>query len=127
MNDNFYNTAFNDKEKEYIVPIDIIEATYSTTDNVFLLSYDEANTYFDDNTARLCTPTVYARKQGCATYSSAAYTSCYWWLRTYEDIGYAADGFHIFNVHTDGSFKTHSVSATKMAVRPALWIDLNLL
>ena len=63
LNNDFYNTVFTDKEKGYIAYSELTDV--GTTDNVFLLSNTEAETYFDNATVRRCTPTSFICIGGC--------------------------------------------------------------
>ena len=62
LNNEFYNTAFSDRQKAFILETDIVNGAnpqYSTgggpatKDKVFLLSYDEAGKYFSSDSARV--------------------------------------------------------------------------
>ena len=115
LNSDFYNGAFNDTEKSYIKSVDI--DNNSNNYNVFLLSKPEVEQYLE-GTARYCTATAYAIKQGASNNSSG---HCYWWLRSplpdYNN--------YVYNVADNGAFYWHTYN-TKNAIRPALWIDLNI-
>ena len=60
LNSDFYNKVFTEKEKKYISPSNLSDV--GTSDNVFLLSKEEAETYFANDDARRCKPTEYAVK-----------------------------------------------------------------
>lgn len=94
LNEDFYNTAFTSAQKQNILSTTLDNSAYSTdyskydsistTDNVFLLSYSEAqNTSygFTDNTSstetREAVGTDYAKAQGLGAYSS---NKCSFWL-----------------------------------------------
>ncbi len=138
LNTDFYNTAFDDKEKGLIVQItnenpdetsyweSIGREVYSsiegnnTQDNVFLLSIDEARTYLglseDGSLDCICTATMYAESQG----AYAPGKECWWWLRSLgSDIKHAA----IVNDYGRalGQFVYHEYLNTP-AVRPAIWV-----
>ena len=144
MNDTFLNKAFSTEEQKAIVLTDVDNSKsqcYSewktnggndTQDQVFLLSYAEANRYFkipyndDNNTQARVAPTEHAILQGA--YTSSSYKSAdgllagWWWLRSpspYQD-GAAS-------VYSDGCLAYDSVSGIAILVRPALWVNLNLL
>ena len=140
LNSDFYNTAFNASEKTKIQSTTLVNANNpncgtnggnNTTDKVFLLSlsdinntnYGFASSYFDDDVARRCQPTAYAKAQGCFTSTTSGYEgNCWWWrLRSPGDYSNSAaevryDGY----VDYCGGF----VNNDNSGVRPVLWIDL---
>ena len=87
-----------------------------TEDQVFLLSIDETEKYFFFEKDRLCTPTLYARSQGCTTNS---YSICWWWMRTTGEYSNTAA-----YVNSDGPiYKAGAhIETNNIGVRPALWI-----
>ncbi len=101
LNDNFYNTAFNELEKQFVLKTTVDNSLESTTaesnaficdnteDYVFLLSRKEAKTveYFADNAARTKTSTDYAKSQGLQVETDG---TSGWWLRTPSTITKAA-------------------------------------
>ena len=122
LNKDFLNAAFSAAEQAGIetTTVDNSEAQgYSgyrtnggnnTQDKIFLLSYAEAWKYFGSDSARVSTPTEYAKAQ-----SSESYV---WWLRSpgyYQN--YAAF------VLSNGSCGYGSVILS-FGVRPALWVNL---
>ena len=128
LNDTFYSIAF-DKEKRYIVPTELTDV--GTTDNVFLLSTHEVITYFSSEYERRCKPTDYAISLG-ASYNNSygLYNSGVWWLRSpYSD----SNNNIVYcvlvkgNIYAAGTFDNYYVYLTNIGVRPALWIDLNVL
>lgn len=138
LNTDFYNTAFNDTEKDLIVQItnenpdgtafweNSGREVYSsiggndTQDNVFLLSLYEAQTYLglttDGNSDCRTTATLYAESQG----AYAPGKECWWWLRSP-----GSDICHAAVVKDSGSalgeFVYHEYKETP-AVRPAIWV-----
>ena len=68
LNGEFYNKAFNEKDKKYIKSFD--------DDNIFLLSYEDAQKYFANYEAKKCKATEYAVKNGAYIYDDC----CCWWL-----------------------------------------------
>ncbi len=123
LNKDFLNAAFSAAEQAGIetTTVDNSKAQgysgYSTLggnntqDKIFLLSYAEAWKYFGSDSARVSTPTKYAKAQ--YSYSDR------WWLRS---PGYWQAGAAL--VDFDGS-RTNSYSVeTTYGVRPALWVNL---
>lgn len=121
LNDTFYNTAFSDNEM-MIIHTSSVDYGYSdlTQDKLFLLSTEEANTYFGSNEERVCQLTKYAECNGAQLYEGG---NCCWWLRTRgtgpEPTAVIVISFGM--VYESGApFKFE-----KYAVRPAMWINLN--
>ncbi|MBR3179419.1 MAG: TIR domain-containing protein [Clostridia bacterium] len=128
LNGTFLNTAFSERERAMIPSVTVSpdkSSAYftsssgnSTTDQVFLLSYKEAETYFSSDSARLCSGTAYCLAQGA--YDSKG--KCCWWLRSRGNssnrAAYVSD--LVGSVAGGGS----EVNTKWFAVRPALWIDL---
>ena len=129
MNNTFINEAFGSKHQELIPSVSVSadkNPNYSTnpgnatTDKVFLLSITEAEKYFSSDSARQCSATAYAKAQGA--YTSTSNGNCWWWLRSPGNNQNSAA-----NVNNDGSVKDNgrNVHTDLVAVRPALWINLN--
>lgn len=129
LNGVFLDTAFTDEAQERIIESDVSadkNPKYSTDpgndtkDKVFLLSIDETNKYFASDDARICQPTAYAVENG--VYENDKNGACWWWLRSpgyYQS--YAAVVIADGVVYSDGD----CVDRGNVAVRPALWINLN--
>ena len=128
LNNEFLNAAFNGEEQAAILitAVDNSDAQghsdYDTSggndteDQIFLLSFAEANRYLDDRTSphAIVVPTAYAIATGTETYKDG--TASGWLLRSpgYEQ-DYAA---------TYGSFYYGcSVDDATVAVRPAFWLN----
>lgn len=124
LNKDFLNAAFSAAEQAGIetTTVDNSKAQgYSgfstnggnnTQDKIFLLSYAEAWKYFDSDSARVSTPTKYAKAQRS--------DSNRWWLRSpgyFQDSAalVGSEGSH-YNIILD-------VNDTR-GVRPALWVNL---
>ena len=141
LNNDFYNKAFSKTEQSAILTTTVDNSKsqgYSgwstsggnnTQDKIFLLSYAETNKYFgvtwedDNNTKSRVQPTAYANTQGA--YTNSYYTTSdgaaagFWWLRSPgHNQNYAA------RVNAGGSLYTYSVNDDNIAVRPALWVNL---
>lgn len=147
LNSTFYNKAFSSAEQAAILTTNVDNSKnqcYSgwntsggnnTQDKVFLLSYAEANKYFDvenwqnngatDNVKSRVAPTVYAIAQGAGKISSYktddGIDAGWWWLRSPGDFqNYAAI---VSNV---GSLYDYNVSSGSGSVRPALWVNIEM-
>jgi hypothetical protein len=130
LNDNFYNTAFNELQKVFIETTTVDNSAATTTDSsnsyacnntndkMFLLSYKEATTYYTSQAARQAKGTDYAKIQGIYVYSSN--NASFWWLRSPSH----HDADHAFDVNFDGGIGADSVTGTYRSVRPACWIKL---
>lgn len=130
LNETFYNTAFSELQKQFIVNTEVVNNAESagnttdtyicknTQDNIFLLSYAEAIQYFLENDSRLKKyPTGYALAQGAGKCNGGVIE---WWLRSpYTTSSYA-------RAVSDTGNRTYcnSHSSTDMGVLPALWIKL---
>lgn len=126
LNNDFYDTAFIDEEKKYIVRSNITttdcdEYTYSTQDNVFILSSDEFYTLKEKFTVGTCLQkaTEYAKsKNGC--------NSCYT-----RDQQHYRGVFGISSVYSPGVIDKHntvyfvSASTETGAIRPCIWVDIS--
>ena len=130
LNNDFLDSAFSADEKAMIPTVTVSadeNPGYSTNpgkatqDQVFLLSVPEANKYFSSDSARQCKPTDYAVANGVDVNSSNG--NCEWWLRSpglYQDRAALVDDDG--DVYENGSVVYRYYD---LAVRPALWIDLN--
>lgn len=129
LNGTFLNTAFSADEQKQILSSRVTadkNPNYSsnpgndTTDKVFLLSINEVNQYFTSDSARQCTPTAYAKANGC--YVNGRRETCWWWLRLP-----GIDGRNAAGVAPGGTIDAYGLSVNKVsdAVRPALWINLD--
>lgn len=128
LNNGFINAAFSADERTMIPTVTVSadkNPDYSTNpgnatqDQVFLLSITEVNKYFSSCGARQCKPTDYAVANGACEYDSG---NCCWWLRSpgcgQDDAAYVNDYGADIDYGTFGD-------SYYLAVRPALWIDLN--
>ena len=148
LNDTFLNKAFSKEEQGAILTTDVDNSAsqcYSkwsgnggknTQDKVFLLSYSEANMYFNlkytfdsgarDNYKSRTAPTEYAK----AVSENACFISGIttkegspaglWWLRSP-----GANNIFAARVDFDGSLYFQDVEHTTLMVRPAIWLDLS--
>ncbi len=127
LNNDFYNGAFSKDEKKQIVLVnnDNPDASFykeswegkggnDTSDNVFLLSFEQAKNLFIDYDDRECSPTDYAMWNG--THNNSNH-HCYWWLRSP-----GSDQDIAMDVDCDGHLGADYVDHVGVGVRPALWI-----
>ncbi len=132
LNNDFINAAFSADEKAMIPTVTVsadknpeysTNPGNSTSDNVFLLSINEAEKYFSDDDALTCAPTDYAIAHGALPFSNqdGLYT-CWWWLRS---PGGTQDNAAYVNSDVDVDEYGDHVGHGNIAVRPALWIDLD--
>ena len=121
--DSFYSSAFNATQQAAIAQTSLTTKSYdeassvTTTDKVFLLSYDEVKTMTD----RICIPTAFAlttntnSKNAC--YQDSSTKGCDWWLRSPGNYsGRAASVYTGGDVIANG----HRASNTDGAARPVL-------
>ena len=124
LNGTFYENTFNESEKLRIVSTLVSNnknqkfkttCGQDTVDNVFLLSLEEAEAYFDETEDRAAAATEYARSQGA--FVLGGYSS--WWLRTS-----GRDNTRETYVVTDGTINEYGcfVNNKSNTVRPAMWI-----
>ncbi len=126
LNGDFLTAAFSDEEIEKISvtkvtadanPSYSTDAGNATEDKVFLLSVSEAKRYLTNSTQRACFPTTRALNDGALV---SKWGSCLWWLRTPGSSQECAACIDI-----NGNFNGTVVWDYEIAVRPAMWIDLN--
>ena len=131
LNDNFYNTAFNDLQKEIIETTLVDNSAESTThndnpyicndtnDKIFLLSYKEVTTFYSSNNKRIAKGSDYAKSQGLYVNSSSS--NSYWRLRSPS----LDNGYHAYNVDYGGHINDYNyVYDTYNGVRAACQIIL---
>lgn len=116
LNGEFYNKAFSNREKEYIIFSNLSDV--GTTDNVFLLSKEDAERYFANDSERQCKPTEYLVKKHNWNETNEGYVC--WWLRS-PGLDFS---FNIYDVSNKGIIHTYSVNYDFNVVRPALYIKL---
>lgn len=125
LNEDFPLQAFTEEEKARILPVvneNPSKKGYkskggeATEDLVFLLSFEELETYFPLKADRSAAPTLYARaggirvKQGCSP----------WWLRTP-----GREQHHASCVTIDGGYYDYfDITCPTNGIRPAMWITI---
>lgn len=123
LNNEFYNLAFDDEEKNFIRekvisndknPIYETWITEDTKDRVFVLSYNELNKYVSKDLLK-CKASRYAKDLGVYTENSY----CDWWLRTPGD-----KNSNVMYVSSDGeiNFRGDFCTTDDFGVRPAIYI-----
>lgn len=157
LNHEFYQNAFDNDEKQRIVEVeldnpssyDFYQSSYmserwnwwqddesygsnggvNTLDKVFLLSYEEALKYFDDEnrmagaTASAVEKGIYVlrvddyKKDYSDIYKETGIGKAAWWLRSP-----AWDTEHIMRVDYDGRLNASRISGDWFGIRPAIWI-----
>lgn len=125
LNDTFLYKAFSWFERADIVstsittpcnPVSGTSGGRNTTDNVFLLSIDEVETYFDSDVDRRVDATAYAKRQGAQVYDTGA-----WWrLRSPGKFDYS-----VASVYASGkiAYDGDAVADYGCAIRPAIWVE----
>ena len=134
LNSDFLTSAFTDDERSMIIEktLENPNTTYgkrsiaggkNTTDNVFLLSLNEANIYLNEKSLALAKPSEYARSKGVYRNSDTGY--CWWWLRSPGAAGTNAARANL-NADLKESFSKmgYYVNYSNHGVRPCVWIDL---
>ena len=134
LNETFYETAFDELQKEIILTTNVDNSVASTgyssnpyacedtEDKVFLLSYKELTTYLKTTASRMKKTTDYAQAQGAYISTYLSYVgNGQWLLRSpFYSKWYSAQ-----NVGASGEFGDHCfVNSTYYGVVPALQIQL---
>ena len=126
LNGEFLENAFTDRERSAIRETAVEETINekydtssgkSTTDRVYILSFQEATTYFSSDDDRTCYPTAYsAGKNG---WSTVGYGVC--WTRTPGQ-----DNYHVALIGEMGNlfYEGWWVHNEDALVRPAVWVTL---
>ena len=152
LNGTFYNGAFSEEQKAYILESEIVnsanpvtgtESGADTVDRVFLLSYEEAQTYFPtDESRQACynfsqeymaylakmmaeTPSLEMTEQEALDeldgYNNGTDWPDSWWLRTSGDGQQTAAG-----VDSDGVLSEYLNQVWSLqGIRPAIWVNLS--
>ena len=121
LNDDFYNTAFNDLEKSIMNTMTI----GSNNDFVTILTQEEATSYFENNADRTTQPTDYAMSQNCYVYSSPSIYNptndgnCYWLTRS----AYTESG-KIYYINYAGTVANGKTNMTYYGIRPVITVTL---
>ena len=134
LNEEFYDTAFTEEEKNHILMTTIpnkgrnaydIDGGNDTEDRVFLLSTEEASRLFDSDRARQAIATEYAVQRGVRIIEKPedqvhVKGTAMWWLRDPGDTQeFAANVMSWGYVIDTGQV----VDSKELAVRPVIWIQ----
>ncbi|MBQ7501293.1 leucine-rich repeat domain-containing protein [bacterium] len=120
LNGEFLQKAFSAQEQSLIKVSSLPNnAGPSTDDCVFLLSINEAESLFANDSDRIIKSTAYAIKRGTQTYCGVYAGNTWWWLRSRGSYdSNAAD------VSADGYIDDDGVNNASAAVRPAFRIAI---
>ena len=118
LNEEFYNSAFNDEERS-LIKLSSIDNNFSpsTEDHLFLLSADEVKDLFRSDNRRKVKPTHYAINNGVYIddYEYNVYIgNAWWWLRSSA----SKNNFASY-ISCSGDFSRTPVNNNKVAVCPA--------
>lgn len=133
LNNEFIKDAFDENERGRIPkvmvsadenPVYDTKPGNDTEDQVFVLSVDEVNKYFESDSARQCRPTpytvdesAYSKREITTIYTEN--TGCPWWLRT---PGNNQKAVSIVDMEGHVSVEGFGGNYGMDTVRPALWI-----
>lgn len=135
LNHEFFMSAFSAEEREKILLSDVANPANHTQDSVFLLSGDEVEEYFDDESEgyadyqeRGALTTSYARSQGawfvdedCEDNQKGG-----WWLRYpgnfYEKEEGKCDVMSCVNFDGYIEWAAQGAAETNCCIRPAFWL-----
>lgn len=121
LNDEFYNSAFTDAEKA------AIQVNYEAdAKRVFLLSEQEARTYFGGNNQRMAYPTSHTLSQGAWTWAVTGGTT-YWLRDTIRPFGTLYSVAKLITGSGDFDLKGETQHQNRRGVRPAIWVDVDAL
>ncbi len=119
LNTTFYDVALGTADRSRIVCTETIlpgDEFDSVGDLVFLLSYQEAETYFYSSLERQAFGTTYAREHGLYYDPDTQWDAgSYWWLRDQQ------------YVDPNGGFPSRydaPADSTDIGVRPAMWLSI---
>ena len=130
LDNEFYNTAFSEEERENMAlfratqpqnPRYDTPAGEETIDTVSLLSYQELIKYMPTDLERKTKPTDYAAKQGC--YLNPDGDSA-WWLRSPGPTATVPE--HLASWGNLGA-RTHYIDDYTIGVRPVIWVSTEYL
>lgn len=115
LNNEFYNTAFNDDQKKRICDATLSDT--NTTDKVFLLSQEEVDTYLPKSVKYYCPVREYIQRMNLIpTYGENH--ACKWWLRSSG----TEPQYIRYMGYNDQHQTTQATPNSVHGIRPAIWI-----
>lgn len=115
LNGYFYQNAFSESERHSIItssvpsssnPVFETDGGQDTEDNVFILSLEEAQLYFDSDSDRLAFNTEYSNNNNENMFGLLVDSPAGWWLRTPRDGGdntcLITENGAVYNLEFDG-------------------------
>ena len=132
LNSTFYNEAFSEAQKSLIIETEVDNsaattnsdtnqyACDNTNDKVYLLSYQEANTFYSSNNERMSVATDYARCEGVNCYGLNDRNYGYWQLRSPG----SEHGDEAWGVIGAGVFNLPYTCASNVGTRPVIWVKV---
>ena len=129
LNGEFYNRAFDPAEQNRILkvtnknpdnPTTGIKGGNDTEDRIFLLSIDEANSYFDTDDLRQGIGSAYAMANG--SYINEYNGDSWWWLRSRGSTSKTAS-LVCFSGYVN--MVGYGVNNAGGYLRPVFWLDLH--
>ena len=129
LNNEFYSTAFNEQQQSMIAETKCItnynntaegiNSNYTTTDKVFLFSYNELYEYLQNILERQVVSTAYAQANG--GYADPDTLGCWWWLRSPGTTNSQAS---YVDLEGYAGYEGDGVGNPRISVRPVMWLDL---
>ena len=129
LNNDFYDEAFNEAEKNQILSTTVINpenSTYgtsggdSTEDRVFLLSLADARRFYETDRQRVLDATAYAKAND--VFISEYNGRTFWWLRTPGQTRLYATGIKSFGTP---DYNGVNVQFPQGAIRPAIYLAMD--
>lgn len=132
LNNDFANAAFSAEEKSKIAATAVGSSANpvygnaigaGASDQVFILSDEEIEKYFQTDSERMAECTAYAlARSGDSALRNPITGTSYWWVRTA-----GIEKYNAMYVHYTGTpvCSGMAVSNTIVGVRPAVWVDKN--
>ena len=113
LNGDFYNKAFTSDEKKKILNI-FLEDPEGTKDDIFLLSYEEANTLMTQSERRFGDGNCSFPCKNC--YKNINKKGTCWYLRT------PYNSSNLREVNSQGTIDNNYSHDGGLSIRPAMWI-----